>query len=616
MSNRPKKSYGILKVMMWMVIVTFLIYGIAFHYYIHRYSTIKSEEIGQANTENARFPSVQPKSEPSDRIELPVQQKAEKQHDTINFFHDSLTPTCNEDKQLYLENLLFEDTKNAKKNPVLLVVDDDDDLQNIAPLFKEFTHSHLSKYVPILALNQDVLIEPKEAVKMLSLGLDEQDFICRAHWFKEYAVEGLETVVTEFEPAAIITASGNGFIPRLVEIIADEHDLPYLMIPAPELRFVKWLAHCPIEVFQNWYIPTFRISIITATRPNSLLRLLLSLRRSYYLGDNIDLIINMESIADKDTISISHRAKWPFGEKIIRHRVNQGGLIAAVTESWYPGSFDEYGILLEDDIEVSKFFFVWCRYNLMQYVYGSPENQEGGLFGISLYTPRKNELITGKPRWNSNEFFFNHTGHRHTVYIQPLPCSWGAIYFPTVWMTFHHYLMYRQGTGKKVEIKGSLTNGWSASWKKYFIEMADTFGLYMIYPNFENQTSFSTNHLGEGVHIKSAGGDATHLAIDYTVPLFLESGFEDIFAQLPGNSLPEISNLAAMSLLGEFIDTKTFLKNKRSKFDFANFVTSAGKDLENDALESDGPYTNIKNKKKQRKSNVKNIKGWGKQVKI
>lgn len=45
---------------------------------------------------------------------------------------------------------------------------------------------------------------------------------------------------------------------------------------------------------------------------------------------------------------------WPFGNKQIHHRVQRGGLISAVTESFHPSTPHDYAVFLEDDIEVTS----------------------------------------------------------------------------------------------------------------------------------------------------------------------------------------------------------------------------------------------------------------------
>lgn len=57
------------------------------------------------------------------------------------------------------------------------------------------------------------------------------------------------------------------------------------------------------------------------------------------------------------------------------------------------------------------------------------------------------------------------------------------------------------GAKSDVVIPKSRSNVWRQSWKKFFIELVYRHGLVMLYPNFKNQSSFSTNHLEAGTHI-------------------------------------------------------------------------------------------------------------------
>ena len=46
------------------------------------------------------------------------------------------------------------------------------------------------------------------------------------------------------------------------------------------------------------------------------------------------------------------------------------------------------------------------------------------------------------------------------------------------------------GKAVAVQIPHSATNGWSTSWKKFLIELCFLRGWLVLYPNFQNQTSF------------------------------------------------------------------------------------------------------------------------------
>ena len=77
----------------------------------------------------------------------------------------------------------------------------------------------------------------------------------------------------------------------------------------------------------------------------------------------------MEQTASQETIRIVNDFKWDFGGLAVYHRVVHGGLLPAVTESWYPHSNDSYGIILEDDTEASPLFYAWAKMAVLRYRY-------------------------------------------------------------------------------------------------------------------------------------------------------------------------------------------------------------------------------------------------------
>lgn len=109
------------------------------------------------------------------------------------------------------------------------------------------------------------------------------------------------------------------------------------------------------------------LSIITKDRPQSLSRLLESITDAKFFGDKIDLRVNMEQSSDMNTRNIIKSFRWSYGSMFVHHRVIHGGLLTAVAESWYPHSQDAYGVLLEDDVELSPLFYAWIKMTLLRY---------------------------------------------------------------------------------------------------------------------------------------------------------------------------------------------------------------------------------------------------------
>lgn len=111
------------------------------------------------------------------------------------------------------------------------------------------------------------------------------------------------------------------------------------------------------------------VTVITNDRPHSLNRLLSSLQNARYFGDTLNLRINLEQDADPQTLRMVERLQWNRGAVFVSHRVIHGGLLPAVVESWYPHSNDSYGLILEDDVELSPLFYAWVKMTLLRYRY-------------------------------------------------------------------------------------------------------------------------------------------------------------------------------------------------------------------------------------------------------
>ncbi|KAJ1377199.1 Nucleotide-diphospho-sugar transferase [Sesbania bispinosa] len=255
---------------------------------------------------------------------------------------------------------------------------------------------------------------------------------------------------------------------------------------------------------------------------------------------------------DEATIRLVGSFDWPHGPKTLRRRIIQGGLIRAVSESWYPSSDDDFGLLLEDDIEVSPYYYLWIKYALLSYYY-DPQVSLPQLSSISLYTPRLVEVVKERPKWNATEFFKRI--HPNTPYLHQLPCSWGAVFFPKHWREFYVYMNMRFTENAKenpVQIPRSRTNGWQASWKKFLIDMMYLRGYVSLYPNFPQQASFSTNHMEPGAHISAKDNVVKHKKEDFEVPLLKE----DFRSFLPGMKMPPASKLPSLNLFNQPVSLK------------------------------------------------------------
>lgn len=134
---------------------------------------------------------------------------------------------------------------------------------------------------------------------------------------------------------------------------------------------------------------TLTVSVITNDRFDSLRRLCESLVRVKHdpnrsIIQDINVVFNLEAKTRHSTAAYLHGLEWHFGTVTVKKRIRQGGLIAAVMESWYPSHMQEFGLILEDDIEVSEHAFMWIETVLEAYL----RDPDPHMAGISLYSPR------------------------------------------------------------------------------------------------------------------------------------------------------------------------------------------------------------------------------------
>ncbi|KAJ2919481.1 hypothetical protein MD484_g926, partial [Candolleomyces efflorescens] len=329
-------------------------------------------------------------------------------------------------------------------------------------------------------------------------------------------------------------------------------------VPQQDLAYCDWMASLTLEQWKNWHKPKIDISVITRDRPNSLARLLKSLSAARYFGDSIDFRLNVEQDCDFETLNISQRYLWPHGSFFLHHRIVHGGLLPAVVESWYPRNNDTYGLLLEDDVELSPLFYAWVKMTILKYRY-------------VLFTSRRLSLTKGLADMTPEST--NHPTYSGSVYTSkstlnyalkagfrsmPVPCSWGAVYFPEHWSLFHDYLLLRfSETWLSMDdtvVPFVRSNNWLRSWKKFFIELAYLKGYVMLYPNYDNYLSLSTNHLEYGSHVRTRTKEKQDLFEVPLLPLPSPSDDDDFtgkptrLLELPGMSLPRYRDLPILNL--------------------------------------------------------------------
>ncbi|KAG1728054.1 uncharacterized protein EDB91DRAFT_1228589 [Suillus paluster] len=329
-----------------------------------------------------------------------------------------------------------------------------------------------------------------------------------------------------------------------------------IRLPRTDLPYSDWIGSLTLRELRNWNVPEITISVITDHRPHSLQRLLTSLTSARYFGKRVGLRINLEQTADLETLRVIQDFEWRHGDVFVHHRVIHGGLLPAVVESWYPNSNYSYGLLLEDDIEVSPLFFAWIKMTVLRY---------------RLYQQKMIELRPEGRRFFDAMALFttNDIPNPDTPYLSQIPCSWGAVYFPEHWREFHDYLSIRLSEySMKIHenvVPDIRSNKWVKSWKKYFIELVYLRGYVMLYPNYANFTSLSTNHLEVGSHVKDQPEDEyLRKKALFMLPLMSLPNASGLSSpgllDLPKKKLPSLSSLPVLDLMGRLSSASDLLE--------------------------------------------------------
>ncbi|KAH9839830.1 uncharacterized protein C8Q71DRAFT_703298 [Rhodofomes roseus] len=473
-----------------------------------------------------------------------------------------------------------------------ILLSSEDDLHTFSPAACQLQRSGHTLHVAVYG-NFSVSDSPS-SLKLEGCSLDYSTLFAEDH--VQHATALLSWLRSIPSPAdIIITSLSKQSFPGAALSLSTEvpSNKQVIHIPQDDLPYCDWIGALTLEEFRNWHKPQVAVSVITNDRPHSLSRLLDSLSRAHYFGDALDLRVNLEQTADMETQQIVDDFAWNHGRVFLHRRIIHGGLLPAVVESWYPQSNDSYGLILEDDVELSPLFYGWIKLALLRYRYGRPEDTSPQLFGISLYQQKHLELRPeGRHSFNArNTFASIGLSDPSTPYLSQIPCSWGAVYFPEHWREFHAYLSFRLSEyawdADQIVVPGVRSNKWTRSWKKYFIELAYLRGYVMLYPNYADYVSLSTNHLEVGSHVKDVPIE-TYMRKKrlFLLPLMPlpESNQSSAtgLLELPQGQLPAWAELPTLDLLGLVAREKTLQERgyeRRAELTGCEDVASAPYDV-------------------------------------
>lgn len=223
----------------------------------------------------------------------------------------------------------------------------------------------------------------------------------------------------------------------------------------------------------------YAIIVIAYNREKSLQRLLCSLEKAEYYGDNITLIISIDKSDNPLVEEYANIFTWKHGLKIVNVQKNNLGLKNHILKC---GNYlNEYELdaaaILEDDILVSEGFYNYMRQSVPFYKNCTQ------IAGISLYThlwyiPCERPFI---PQPSTYDTYF-------MKYAQ----SWGQIWLRKPWNEFYNWYLKQNGKfDPDPQIPSNLWSWPDSSWLRYHIKYCITENKYFVYPYISLTTNCS-----------------------------------------------------------------------------------------------------------------------------
>ncbi|KAK9068138.1 hypothetical protein SSX86_012249 [Deinandra increscens subsp. villosa] len=267
--------------------------------------------------------------------------------------------------------------------------------------------------------------------------------------------------------------------------------------------------------------PNFSLTIklLTYDRLPSLSRCLQSLSAAHYDEQkvNIHIFVDHFRVLDQkdeyldQKLNESRRIldfvdgfEWRFGEKMVHYRTANVGLQAQWLEAWWPANDDEFAFVVEDDIELSPFYYRFLKGLIVHYYYNG-SNYSPWIYGASLQRPR---FVPGK---HGNKINIE---KETQVFLYQLVGTWGQLLFPKPWKEFRLWYDEHKTKGIKPILDGMVTTGWYKKmgeriWTPWFIKFIHARGYFNIYTNLLHESALSVSHRDTGVNYgKSAGPDS------------------------------------------------------------------------------------------------------------
>jgi len=222
------------------------------------------------------------------------------------------------------------------------------------------------------------------------------------------------------------------------------------------------------------------IVVVGYNRLDAIARLLSSLLKASYPGNDVPLVISIDRSNNLELYLYVQEFVWPFGQKYLLIQEKRLGLKDHIFSCGDMTRFFKAVVLLEDDLYVSPEFYRYVCAAVDAY------RDDDRIAGISLYSSEFNGFV-GYP--------FSPLKNGADVYAEQTVVSWGECWTERMWYDFRNWLKEDEIDFDAVDMPEPIKT-WEKAWSKFFYAYVILNDKYFIIPH----TSLTTNFSDAGEH--------------------------------------------------------------------------------------------------------------------
>ena len=224
------------------------------------------------------------------------------------------------------------------------------------------------------------------------------------------------------------------------------------MIGCETEDMVPWANLTQLSMLEQTEPFTMKVIVLTMNRPDSLMRLLRSINKTYfeYESDRLDIEIHVDRSHGwlyEDCVKIAKNFSLAGNRGNVSARIAEKnhGLRAAWFDSWWPETDTEHAIIVEDDLQLAPTWYSWLRKAWLSYRHRSD------LAGIAL---SRQFLMFKKPEHNVEIL------NDHEPFLYKLVGTWAFSPHPARWREFLTWFRSLDNEEFDPYVPGLVTSDW------------------------------------------------------------------------------------------------------------------------------------------------------------